>query len=302
MPFVQLSPQRKDPISVMSVNEELYVFTLKGNRFDFLSRTHVMGILNVTPDSFSDGGSYMDVEAAVAHGEAMERDGADFIDIGGESSRPDADSVSLEEEIRRVVPVIERLARRVKVPLSVDTTKAEVADAAVRAGASIINDISGMSFDPLMPAVAARHGATVVVMHMRGSPKTMQQHPKYENVIREVYEFLSQQLKRAREYGIAQLIVDPGIGFGKNLEHNLDLMKGLETFSWLGCPILVGPSRKSFIGTLLDLPVDQRLEGTAAAVTACILRGAHIIRVHDVKEMKRVAVVADALKGSVTAV
>jgi dihydropteroate synthase len=187
----------------------------------------------------------------------------------------------------------------VKVPLSIDTCKAGVAEAALSVGASIVNDISGMTFDSRMMAVAHRHSATVVLMHMKGTPRTMQLNPQYENVIREVFEFLSIQTDKAREQGINQIIVDPGIGFGKNLEQNLDLMKGLKTFSLLGCPVLVGPSRKSFIGKLLDVPVEGRLEGTAAAVTACIIHGAHIVRVHDIKEMKRVACVADALKGTV---
>jgi dihydropteroate synthase len=278
---------------------EQYRFHIRGINFDFLSRTHIMGILNVTPDSFSDGGLFFDTAKAVERGVQMVGEGADIIDIGGESTRPGSDPVTEEEEIRRVVPVIERLSDAVRIPLSIDTCKAGVAEAAFAAGASIINDISGMRFDPRMMGVAQKHAATVVLMHMKGTPRTMQQNPQYDNVIREVFEFLSVQTEKARELGITQIIVDPGIGFGKNLEQNLDLMKGLKTFSLLGCPVLVGPSRKSFIGKLLDLPVEGRLEGTAAAVTACILHGAHIVRVHDVKEMKRVACVADALKGNV---
>jgi dihydropteroate synthase len=258
-----------------------------------------MGILNVTPDSFSDGGRFFEVSKAVERGMQMAEEGADIIDIGGESTRPGSQPVTEDEEMGRVIPVIERLVREVKTPLSIDTCKARVAEAALHAGASLINDISGMTVDPQMVDVAQRHSAAVVLMHIKGTPKTMQEEPHYENVIREVYEFLSIQSAKARENGIRQIIVDPGIGFGKNLGHNLDLIKGLKTFSLLGCPVLVGPSRKSFIGKLLDLPVDERLEGTAAAVTACILHGANIVRVHDVKEMKRVARVADALKGTV---
>ena len=278
---------------------EQYRFRIRGIDCDFRSRTHIMGILNVTPDSFSDGGLFFDTTKAVERGLLMVEDGADIIDIGGESTRPGSDPVSEEQEIERVVPVLERLSRMVKIPLSIDTCKAGVAEAALAAGASIVNDISGMTFDPLMMGVAHRHAATVVLMHIKGTPRTMQLNPQYDNVIREVFEFLSIQAQKAREHGIAQIIVDPGIGFGKNLDQNLDLMKGLKTFSLLGCPVLVGPSRKSFIGKLLNLPVEERLEGTAAAVTACILHGAHIVRVHDVKEMKRVACVADALKGNV---
>jgi dihydropteroate synthase len=276
-----------------------YVFHIRGLVFDFLSRTYIMGILNVTPDSFSDGGLYLETKKAVERGLQLAEEGADIIDIGGESTRPGSQPVTDELEIERVVPVIERLAREVKTPLSIDTCKAGVAEAALQAGASIVNDISGMTFDPQMIDIVERHAATVVMMHIKGTPRTMQQNPQYDNVVREVYEFLSAQLSKARDHGIRQIILDPGIGFGKDLVHNLDLIKGLETFSLLGCPVLVGPSRKSFIGKLLDLPVEDRLEGTAAAVTACILHGANIVRVHDVKQMKRVACVADALKGSV---
>ena len=277
-----------------------YRFTIGGKEFNFASRTHVMGILNVTPDSFSDGGRFLQSERAVERGLQMAAEGADIIDIGGESSRPGSDPVTEAEEIARVVPIIRRLSHEADVPLSIDTYKASVAEAALDSGAQIINDISGMTFDPRMIELAHRFQATVVLMHMKGTPKTMQQNPMYGNVIREVYEYLNQRFKNAQSHGIQQVIVDPGIGFGKNLQHNLDLMKGLKAFSTIGCPVLVGPSRKAFIGTLLDLPVEERLEGTAAAVAACILNGANIIRVHDVKEMKRVAGVADALKGDVT--
>jgi len=282
---------------MLRMNDQ-YRFHIRGNDFDFLSRTYIMGVLNVTPDSFSDGGFFFETTKAVERGLQLAEEGADVIDIGGESTRPGSEPVTEKQEIDRVVPVIERLVREVTIPLSIDTCKASVAEAALRAGASIINDISGMTFDPRMTHVAQQNDATVVLMHMKGTPKTMQQAPQYENVTREVFEFLSIQYSKARDHGIRQIIVDPGIGFGKNLDHNLELIKGLKTFSQLGCPVLVGPSRKSFIGKLLDLPVDERLEGTAAAVTACILHGANMIRVHDVKQMKRVARVADALKGS----
>jgi dihydropteroate synthase len=279
--------------------DDQYRFSIGGIEFNFRSRSHIMGILNVTPDSFSDGGQFFEPAAAIAHGIRLVEQGADMLDIGGESTRPGSEPVSAAEETRRVVPVIEKLREKVSVPLSIDTWKSEVADAALRAGATIVNDISGMTMDGGMLDVVARHGATAVVMHMKGTPRTMQQAPHYENVLTEVFDFLMGRVQEAHLSGVAHLIVDPGIGFGKQLDHNLQLMKGLNTFVRLGCPLLVGPSRKSFIGTLLDLPVDERLEGTAAAVTACILRGANIIRVHDVKEMKRVAIVADALKGTV---
>jgi dihydropteroate synthase len=290
-------PQVSSSVTKPSINEN-HRFRIRGIDFDFLSRTHIMGILNVTPDSFSDGGLFFDTAKAVDHGLLMVKEGADIIDIGGESTRPGSEPVTEQQEIDRVVPVVEQLSRAVNTPLSIDSCKARVADAALAAGASIINDISGMTFDPQMMSVARKHAATVVLMHIKGTPRTMQQNPQYVNVIREVFEFLSIQTDKAREHGITQIIVDPGIGFGKNLAQNLDLMMGLKTFSLLGCPVLVGPSRKSFIGKLLDLPVEERLEGTAAAVTACILHGANIVRVHDVEQMKRVAVVADALKGN----
>jgi dihydropteroate synthase len=255
-----------------------------------------MGIVNVTPDSFSDGGRYFDIDSAIGRAEQLVTDGADILDIGGESTRPGADALPLDEEIRRVVPVIEGLASRIDVPISIDTYKAPVARAALNAGATIVNDITGLTADPEMVSVITEHNATVVVMHMAGTPKTMQMNPSYQDVVREVCEFLQGQAALAERAGVKQIIVDPGIGFGKNLEHNLELMRNLKSATPVGFPILVGPSRKSFIGKILDLGVDERLEGTAAAVAACIIRGAHIVRVHDVKEMKRVALVADALR------
>lgn len=279
--------------------KDTYRFNIRGIDIDFMSRTHIMGILNVTPDSFSDGGLFMDATRAVEHGLQMAEEGADIIDIGGESTRPGSLPVAEEQEIERIVPVIEQLSGVLKVPLSIDTYKSRVADAALQAGASIVNDISGMTYDPEMMDVAFRHRATVVLMHVKGMPKSMQENPQYSDVVQEVFDFLGARARKAWERGISQVIVDPGIGFGKNLEHNLQLMKELGTFSKLGCPILVGPSRKSFLGKLLDLPVEERLEGTAAAVTACILRGANIVRVHDVQQMRRVVRVADALRENV---
>ncbi|MCI0706171.1 MAG: dihydropteroate synthase, partial [Ignavibacteriae bacterium] len=255
-----------------------------------------MGILNVTPDSFSDGGEHFTREQAVAHALRMVDEGADFIDVGGESTRPGSEQVSIEEELRRVIPVIEELVKKTTVPISIDTYKSKVAEDALNAGASIVNDISGGTLDAHMFNVVQKHQASVVLMHIKGTPKTMQQNPIYENVTREVTVFLSEQAGKAHGMGIVQVIIDPGIGFGKKLEHNIQLLKELAAFKTLGCPILIGPSRKSFIGTILDLPANERLEGTAAAVTASVLNGAHIVRVHDVKEMKRVAKMADALK------
>jgi len=257
-----------------------------------------MGILNVTPDSFSDGGRYATIDEAVAFALQMVEDGADVIDVGGESTRPGSNEVLIEEELRRVVPVIEQLAKRTAIPISVDTYKSQVAEQALNAGATIVNDISGGSFDVHMFDVIRDHLASAVLMHMKGTPKTMQEHPAYENVTKEVHQFLAEQAQSARAKGIQQIIVDPGIGFGKNLRHNVQLLKELSALKAIGCPVMVGPSRKSFIGEILDLPVNERLEGTAAAVTASILNGAHLVRVHDVKEMKRVARMADALKAA----
>ncbi len=257
-----------------------------------------MGVLNVTPDSFSDGGLHVNPDRAVAHALTMLEEGADFIDIGGESTRPGSDPVPAEEELRRVLPVIRELAKRTDAPLSIDTYKSEVAEAALDAGAVIVNDISAMTMDARMAEVVARRRASVVLMHMKGTPKTMQANPHYGDVVLEVKSFLRQQTERAQRVGIEQIIIDPGLGFGKTLEHNLTLMRELHAFNELSFPVLVGPSRKSFIGTILNLPVEERLEGTAAAVAACVLRGAHIVRVHDVQAMTRVSRVADALRSA----
>jgi dihydropteroate synthase len=258
-----------------------------------------MGILNVTPDSFSDGGKYFNKERAVEQALRMQDEGADIIDIGGESTRPGAEKISVREEITRVVPVIEALVNKVNIPLSIDTYKAAVAEEAVSAGASIINDISGLRFDPQMPRVAARHNVPVVIMHIKGTPKNMQKSPSYKTLIPEVIDYLREGIEIARNAGIAddKIVIDPGIGFGKTLEHNLEIIKNLDEFSGLEKPVLIGPSRKSFIGRILgDLPVTERLEGTAAAIAICIFNGANIIRVHDVKEMAMVARVADRIK------
>jgi dihydropteroate synthase len=273
-------------------------FQFGGRTYDLSSRTHIMGILNATPDSFSDGGKYFGMEEAVAHGRAMEKEGADFIDVGGESTRPGSDPVGVDEEIRRTVPLIERLKKEVGIPISIDTTKSEVADAALTAGAVMVNDISGFTFDDRMAAVTVRHRATAVLMHTKGRPKTMQADPVYVNVVDEVLQFLSGRVEFARQAGVGQIVIDPGIGFGKTYEHNIQILKNLSVFRTLGCPVLVGPSRKNFIGTILNLPPQERLEGTAAAAAACIFNGAHILRVHDVKEIKRIALVSDALKPS----
>jgi len=260
-------------------------------------RTLVMGIVNVTPDSFSGDGLGADVGAAVERGLRMVEDGADILDIGGESTRPGGEPVSVDEELRRVIPVIEGIARRSSAPISIDTYKARVAQEALAAGACIVNDITGLRGDAKMREVARQAGAAVIVMHMQGTPRTMQDNAHYDDVIGEISAFLKQQADAALAAGIAQdqIVVDPGIGFGKNLEHNLEILRRLADFKALGYPVLVGPSRKRFIGAILDLPVDERLEGTAAAVALAIANGADIVRVHDVAQMVRVARVADAI-------
>ena len=254
-----------------------------------------MGVLNVTPDSFSDGGKFYEPEKAVRHGLEMIGEGADFIDVGGESTRPGSESVSVDEEVRRVVPVIERLARETDIPISIDTYKSAVAERALDAGAVMVNDISGLHFDPQLADVVSKHGASLVLMHIRGEPKTMQQNPEYENVVEEIGAYLQEGIRLAENKGIEQIIVDPGLGFGKNLSHNVEIIRKLSEFQRFDYPVLVGPSRKSFIGMILDVPVEERLEGTAAAVAVSIMNGANIVRVHDVKLMKRVVKVVDAI-------
>jgi dihydropteroate synthase len=260
--------------------------------------TLIMGILNVTPDSFSDGGQYLDIDKAVARVLEMEAEGAEIIDIGGESTRPGAEPVSLQRELERVLPVIERLALHSHALLSIDTYKAEVAEQALAAGAHLVNDISGLRFDPQMAPLVARTQVPVVIMHIKGTPREMQVNPTYENFMQEMIAYFHERVEFCRSEGIKndQIILDPGIGFGKRLKDNFELLRRLDEIVQLGFPVLVGPSRKSFIGKTLDLPVDQRLEGTAAAVTAAILKGARIIRVHDVREMKRVAVISDNIR------
>lgn len=256
-----------------------------------------MGILNVTSDSFSDGGLFVEAEAAVEYAEGMVSEGADIIDIGGESSRPGADSVPAEVEMDRVLPVIEKLAKTTEIPISIDTYKSFVARHALDMGACIVNDISALRADPDMASVIAEAGVPVVLMHMKGTPKDMQLDPYYDSLICEIISFLKARIQAAVDAGISpsQIIIDPGIGFGKTVAHNLEIIRRLRKFKSLGKPILIGTSRKSFIGKVLALPVDDRLEGTAATVATAIANGADIVRVHDVREMARVARMTDAI-------
>jgi dihydropteroate synthase len=265
-------------------------------------RTLVMGVLNVTPDSFSDGGRFFDAGAAIARALEMERQGADLIDIGGESTRPGSEGVSAEEELCRVLPVLVTLRRKLKIPISIDTQKAAVAEAAVAAGAEIINDVSALRTDPALAEVARRRRVPLILMHMRGTPRTMQKGPFARNVVQDVSRGLRAAVARARKARLRkeQLILDPGLGFGKTYVQNFELLANLPRLAALGCPLLVGTSRKAFIGAAVGqasrpVPPEQRLWGTAASVVAAILGGAHIVRVHDVAEMTQAARIADAV-------
>jgi len=258
-----------------------------------------MGIINVTPDSFSDGGKYVKIKNAINHAKKMVDDGADIIDVGGESTRPGAKEVSSSEELRRVIPVVESI--RLNFPdilISIDTTKSVVARKAIKAGADIINDVSGLNSDIEMVGVVANLKVPIIIMHMKGNPKNMQINPKYKNLIGEITSFFEKKIKIATELGINRnlIIIDPGIGFGKTINHNFEIISKLKEFSKLNLPIMIGPSRKSFIGKTLNLPVESLIEGTSATITASILNGANIVRVHDVLEMKRVVEISEKIR------
>jgi len=275
---------------------------------EFGRKTCIMGVVNVTPDSFSDGGNFFTSDAAVAQGEKLAADGADILDIGGESTRPFSEPIPDDEEIRRVIPVIENLAKRLSIPISIDTMKAAVARRALEAGAAMINDISALRFDPDMAAVAKAFDTPVVLMHMLGDPKTMQKSPSYDDLIFEIRNFLEEAIRRAEGQGISKskLIIDPGIGFGKTVSHNLLLINHLAAFASLEVPILIGPSRKAFIRKLLkneqseDISADSPIVeiGTQAAVAAAVLRGAHIVRVHDVANTRATIRILDAMRAA----
>lgn len=269
------------------------------------SHTHIMGVVNITPDSFSDGGYFFDTDTAVAQGEKLAADGAHIIDIGGESTRPFSDPVIEEEEIRRVVPVIQKLAQRVSIPISIDTMKSGVARRAIDAGASIINDVSALRFDPRLAEVAVEFDTPLILMHMLGDPKSMQVSPEYEDLIADISGFLEDAVQRAQKTGISKskIIIDPGIGFGKTVTHNLLLLKHLPAFQSLDLPILIGSSRKMFIRKILkdehvdDIPADLPMveTGTQATVAAAILNGAHMVRVHDVANTVPTVKMVDAI-------
>ena len=277
---------KKRPI--LQVNGKQHILGIK---------TWIMGVINVTPDSFSDGGFYFDKKKAVERGLELVKQGADILDVGGESTRPGSDAISPEEELKRIMPVISELREKTNVLISVDTTKSKVAEAALGAGADIINDISAFRFDDRMPLIATETGAPVVLMHMKGVPKTMQSNPFYEDLFQEIRCFLEERIATAEAYGIKRenIIVDPGIGFGKSLEHNLSIINNLNFLEELDRPILVGISRKSFIGKILNLPPQERMEGTIASAVLSVLKGAHILRVHDVEPVRRAVSVAEAI-------
>lgn len=273
---------------------------IRWSRFclDLGRRTHVMGVLNVTPDSFSDGGRFFARDSAVEHGVAMALQGADILDVGGESTRPYSERISVEEELNRVIPVIEGLRKRIDTPISVDTLKADVAREALQAGASMVNDVSSLRFDPEMARVVAEAGVPLILMHMKGTPRDMQVQPVYEHVLPEIVTFLKDALDRASKGGIRQdlTIVDPGIGFGKTFDHNLEIIRDLKDLQSLGRPILVGTSRKAFIGHILKRDVAHRETGSMATLAAAVMNGAHIVRAHDVEKAVETVRIVDAVK------
>lgn len=291
----------------MQVIDKLNNLDISWDKFNLAlsKRTYIMGVLNRTPDSFSDGGSFMRKEDAVKRVFEMASEGADIIDIGGESSRPGAEAVSVDVELERTIPIIKEVAGKIDIPISIDTYKSEVAREALKNGASIINDITGFTGDPQMVKVAFDFDVPVVVMHMKGTPRTMQINPRYDSVIDEILDSLKKSIELARDAGVDEnkIIVDPGIGFGKTAHHNLVILKRLESLKALNRPILVGVSRKSYIANTLsenhikddDIEASGRLMGTASSCAICICNGANILRVHDIKEMVQAARIADAI-------
>lgn len=275
-------------VAVFLQNDRSLVWNLGTRQLDFSKAPLIMGILNVTPDSFSDGGRYVDTGAALEQALAMEAAGADIIDVGGESTRPGAAAVSEEEEMQRVLPVIEQIRRNSNVVISIDTYKSAIAKAALKAGADMINDISAATFDSRMAEVAVRHKSPLIAMHIKGTPRNMQDNPSYEDVCAEIYTFLESRILALKAHGIERIMIDPGIGFGKRLQDNLKLLQHLRDLTFLDAPILIGVSRKSFIGKVLNKEVHQRLVGSLAAALIAVQNGAKVIRVHDVAETNEV--------------
>ena len=263
------------------------------------SNTLIMGILNVTPDSFSDGGKFDTPEQAASHATKMIEDGADIIDIGGESTRPGAEPVSIDEELNRTIPVIEAIRDQSDCIISIDTYKSKVAESALDAGANMVNDISGLTFDEGMASLVAEKETPVVIMHIKGTPLDMQKEPHYEDLMEEIKDYFTAKIAKAKEAGIpnTNIILDPGVGFGKRLEDNFELIRELKQICAMEYPILIGPSRKSFIGTVLNLPITERLEGTLASITAGVMNGARIVRVHDIMAVRRTIAITEKIMG-----
>jgi dihydropteroate synthase len=284
--------------TLKNISKNYYSIRCRKRTFKLGKVTLVMGVLNVTPDSFSDGGLFFDKEKAIAQGLRMVEEGADMIDVGGESTRPGSKPLGLEEELRRVIPVIESLSKETDIPISIDTYKSTVAQRAIEAGAEIINDISGLNFDPTLAKVASKEDTPLILMHIRGTPETMQKDVHYDSLFSEILQYLRDSIQRAESAGLdsQQIIIDPGIGFGKTLEDNLLIIKNLSEFRVLGKPILLGTSRKSFIGKVLNADGKDRLEGTLSSIAIGVLNGAHIIRCHDVLQAKKAIAVADAIR------
>ena len=275
------------------------------NRQEFQSwlkhqpHTLIMGILNVTPDSFSDGGKFKSHDQAIGHAVKMIKEGANIIDIGGESTRPGAKAVQLEEELMRIIPIIEAIRLKSDCLISIDTYKSKVAEAALDAGADMVNDISGLTFDHNMASLVAERNVPVIIMHIKGKPRDMQKNPNYDNLIKEIKVFFELQIAIAKRAGIdrGNIILDPGIGFGKGLEDNFEIIRELGQISTMGYPVLLGPSRKSFIGFTLDLPIEERIEGTLASITAGVINGARIVRVHDIRATRRTLTITEKIMG-----
>jgi dihydropteroate synthase len=283
---------------VSNYKKEKFIFKCRNRSFDLTNRVLICGVLNITPDSFSDGGNFFDLNTAYQRGISLSKDGADIIDIGGESTRPGAVSVSAAEQIKRVVPVIKKLSEKIKTPISIDTRNYKVAEAAIKAGASIINDISGLKSDKKIAKIAAKYKTGLILMHIKGTPKNMQNNPQYDCLMQEIISSLNNSIRKAQEAGVAreQILIDPGIGFGKTTDHNLSILRNLFELRSLGYPIMIGTSRKSVIGNILNKSVDKRLMGTAATVVYSILQGAQVVRVHDVKPLKDVVKITQAIK------
>lgn len=303
LPKLELYPDFKTIVESLkettkNISKTIFTIRFRNKRFILGEKTILMGVLNVTPDSFSDGGLFFDREKAIEHGLRLVEEGADILDIGGESTRPGSKPLPLEEELRRIIPVIESIAKKVDTPISIDTYKAKVAEMAIQAGAQMINDISGLNFDPELASVAAKEDVPIVLMHIRGRPETMQKDVHYKSLFYEIIKYLHESIKMAESQGIdpEQIVIDPGIGFGKNLQDNLMIIKNLSEFRVLGKPIMLGTSRKTFIGKILNADVQDRLEGTLASIAIGVINGASIIRAHDVLQAKKAILVADAIK------